>query len=157
GMIAGPCFGHYERGDRLGKMACDLCQRRGWNHLAGRTDFTFATLVPWTRPLGEGIDPARRAFQKAKDHGDPVFTAVASRALSSILLAVGHPLDQVEREVEAGLAYVRRFGFFLDRLSAPLALVRTLRGRTAKFGSLDDGPFKEFTFEQRATCQPTYA
>jgi PAS domain S-box-containing protein len=154
GMIAGPRFGHYERGDRLGKMACDLCERHGWNFLAGRTDFTFATLVPWTRPLADGIDPARRAFQKAKDHGDPAFAAVAARALSSILLAVGHPLDQVEREVEHGLAYVRRFGFFLDRLSAPLALVRTLRGRTAKFGALDDGAFTERSFEERMTGEP---
>ncbi|HWV95149.1 MAG TPA: GAF domain-containing protein, partial [Vicinamibacterales bacterium] len=154
GMIAGPRFGHYERGDRLGKMACDLCERRGWNFLAGRTDFTFATLVPWTRPLKDGIDPARRAFQMAKDHGDPAFAAVASRALSSILLAVGHPLDQVEREVEHGLAYVRHFGFFMDRLSAPRALVRTLRGRTATFGSLDDGAFTERSFEERMTGEP---
>src|SRR5262249_9337658 len=50
---------------------------------------------------------------------------------------------------------VRRLGFFLDRISAPLALVRMLRGRTAKFGSLDDGCFTERLFEERAAGQPT--
>src|SRR6185436_20141968 len=49
------------------------------------------------------------------------------------------------------------FGFFLDRLSAPLALVRTLRGRTATFGSLDDGAFTERSFEERMTGEPDRA
>ena len=49
------------------------------------------------------------------------------------------------------------FGFFLDRISAPLGLIRTLRGRTTKFGSLDDGQFTEGAFEQRLTGHPTYA
>src|SRR5262249_27068863 len=49
--------------------------------------------------------------------------------------------------------FVQGFGFFLDRISAPLALIRMLRGRTAKFGSLDDGRFVERSFEERATGQ----
>src|SRR5262249_36471254 len=83
------------------------------------------------------------------------FVAIASRGLNSSLLAAGHPLDQVEREAEHGLEFVQRFGFFLDRISAPLALVRTLRGRTTKFGSLDDGRFTERSFEERTTGHST--
>src|SRR5262245_15958554 len=93
----------------------------------------------------------------AQEHGDPAFASFALRALSSILLAMGHPLDQLEREAEHGLEFVRRFGFFLDRTSAALALVRTLRGTTAKFGSLDDGRFTERAFEERITGQPSGA
>src|SRR5262249_9004444 len=74
-----------------------------------------------------------------------------------ILLALGHPLDQVEREAEHGLEFVQRFGFFLDRISAPLALVRMLSGRTTKFGSLDDGRFTERSFEERTTGQRAVA
>jgi len=154
GMIAGPRFGHYQEGYRFGKMACDLLERRGLNHLGGQTYFGFAALVPWTRPLEEAIDPARRAFQMAKEHGHPAFAALACRALNSILLALGHPLDQVECEAEHGLEFVQQFGFFLDRISAPLALVRTLRGLTTNFGSLDDGRFIERSFEERMTGQP---
>jgi PAS domain S-box-containing protein len=157
GMIAGPRFGHYQEGYRFGKMACDLLERRGLNHRGGRTYFGFAALVPWTRPLEEAIDPARRAFQMAKEHGDPAFAALACRALNSILLALGHPLDQVESEAEHGLEFVQQFGFFLDRISAPLALVRTLRGLTTNFGSLDDGRFIERTFEERMTGQSARA
>jgi len=157
GMIASARFGQYDRSYRLAKMACDLLERPGWNHFGGRACFIFAVVVPWTRPLTEAIGPARRAFQMAKEHGDPAFAAIASRGLNSIFLAAGHPLDQVEHEAERGLELVQRFGFFLDRISAPLALVRMLRGRTTKFGCLDDGRFTEHSFEERTTGQPAVA
>ena len=156
-MIASARFGHYNEGYRFGKMGCDLLERRGLYQFGGRTYFLFAGLIPWTRPFEEGIDPARRAFQMAKQHGDPAFAAHACRTLTSLLLALGHPLDRVESEAEHGLEFVRQFGFFLDRISAPLALVRTLRGRTTKFGSLDNGRFTERSFEERATGQPAHA
>ena len=157
GLIAGARFGHHDEGYRLGTMACRLLERRGWRHFGGRTYFLFTLVVPWTRPFEEGIDPARRAVQMAKEHGDPAFAAFPLRALTSILFALGHPLDQLEREAEEALEFVQPFGHFLDRISAPLALVRTLRGRVSKFGSLDNGQFTERAFEQRLTGHPTYA
>ncbi len=157
GMIASARFGQYDQGYRLGSMGCDLLERRGWNHYGGRTYNLFAILIPWTRPLAEGIVPERRSFQLAKEHGDPTFAAFALRDLSFILLALGHPLDQLQREIEDGLEFVRRFGSFLDRVSAPLAFVRMLRGTTAKFGSLDDGEFTERAFEERADGHPARA
>src|SRR5262245_17452252 len=157
GLLAGARFGRYDEGYRFGKMGCDLLERRGLNPFGGRTYYLFANLIPWTRPFGEGIDPARRAFQMAKEHGDPAFAAHACRALTSIHLASGHPLDRVERDADHRMEFVRQFGLFLDRISALLALVRTLRGRTTKFGSLDDGRFTERSFEERITGQPSHA
>src|SRR5262249_44303593 len=154
-MIAGARFGHYAEGYRFGKMACDLLERRGLTHFGARAYVGFALVIPWTRPLREGIDPSRRAFQMAKDHGDPTYASLAARGLSTILLALGHPLDQFEREAQDALEFVQRYGFFLDRLSAPIALTRTLRGKTTKFGSLDDGGFTERSFEERITGQPS--
>src|SRR5262249_38570098 len=58
---------------------------------------------------------------------------------------------------EDALEFVQRYGFFLDRLSAPIALARTLRGKTTKFGSLDDRGFTERAFEERITGQPARA
>ncbi|WP_426414158.1 AAA family ATPase [Bradyrhizobium ganzhouense] len=153
-MIAGPRFGHYDEAYRFGRVACDLLERRGLTYFGARTYTAFAIVVPWTRPLREGIEPSRRAFQMAKENGDPAYAAFASRGLSSILLALGHPLDQFEREGQDALEFVQRYGFFLDRLSAPIGLARTLRGRTTKFGALDNGEFTERSFEERCTGQP---
>jgi PAS domain S-box-containing protein len=158
GWIASARFGHHEEGYRFVRMACDLVERHGWEHSGGQTFFTLAILVPWTRPIGEGINPARRAAEMAKKHGDPAFVVIPLRALNSILLASGHPLHQVEREAEEVLEFVRPFGHFLaDRISAPLGFVRTLRGKTSKFGTLDDGTFTEHSFEQRITGHPARA
>jgi PAS domain S-box-containing protein len=159
GLIAGYRFGDYDAGYRLGKMAYDLTERRGLKRLGGKTGVVFALVVPWTRPVREAIDPVRRAFQMANEQGDATFAAYACRSLSSSLLASGDPLDQIEREAERGLEFARtvRFGFVVDMISAPLALVRTLRGQTVKFGSLNDGQFIERSFEERLTGHPAHA
>jgi predicted ATPase len=159
GLLAGDRFGDYDAGYRLAKMACDLTERRGLKRFGGKTYSVFALVVPWTRPVRERINPARRAFQMANEQGDPTFAAYACWNLTSGLLAAGDPLDQVEREAEQGLEFARtlRFGFVADMISAPLALVRTLRGETAKFGLLDDGRFTERSFEERMTGHPTLA
>lgn len=96
-----------------------------------------------------------RAFQMAKEYGQPTFAANAGRGLISMLLAVGQPLNQLEREAERVLEFVRPFGFFLDRISPPLALVRTLQGKAARFGSLDDGQFRERAYEEPRTAAST--
>jgi PAS domain S-box-containing protein len=140
-------------------MACDVTERRGLKRLGGKTYLVFALVVPRTRPLQESIDPARRAFQIANEQGDPSFAAYACRVLSSNLLVSGDPLDQVAREAVHGLEFARtvRFGFVADMISAPLALIRTLRGETPKFGSLEVGPFTECAFEARLTGHPALA
>jgi PAS domain S-box-containing protein len=157
GLIAGARFGHHEEGYRLAKMACHLIERRGLKHYGAKTYFNFAVLVPWTRPLKDAIDPVRRALQMATEQGQPASAAHDCRVLISLLLALGHPLDQVERQAEDALEFILPFGSFLDRISAPLALVRSLRGKNTKFGSLDDGQFMESSFEQRITGHPNFA
>src|SRR5258705_1997559 len=159
GLRAGDRFGDYDAGYRFAKMACDLTERRGLKRFGGKTYLVFALVVPWTRPVREGIDPARRALQLANEQSDPTFAAYACRTLISTLLASGDPLDHVEREAEHGFEFARtvRFEFAVDMISAPLALVRTLRGETAKFGSLDHSAFTERSFEERLTGQPALA
>jgi PAS domain S-box-containing protein len=159
GLLASCRLGHFDAGYRLGKMACDLIGHRGLTRFGEDTYVIFAVLVPWTRPLREGIDPARRAFQMANEQGDPLRAAHACRQISSLLLASGDPLEQVERELEHGLEFARtrRNGIAADVISAPLALVRMLRGETAKFGALEVGPFTETSFEARLTGRPALA
>ncbi len=158
-LIAGDRFGHYDAGYRLGKVACDLAEHRGLTRLGGKAYLLFALVVPWTRPLREGIDQARRAFQMANEQGDPTFAAYACRTFSSDLFASGDPLDRVERESAQGLEFVRtvRFGLAADMIVPAHTLVRMLRGETAKFGSLDDGSFTERSFEARLSGHPAQA
>src|SRR5262249_42066718 len=133
-------------------------ERHRWNQLGQLTYFGFASVLPRTRPFRDAIDPARRAIETAKEHGDLAFASAVCRSLIFILLAVGHPLDEVQQEIERTLELGRRVGPHLEStIVSHLALVRTLRGKTTKFGCLDDELFTEHAFEQNLTGQPYQA
>ncbi|HET6315596.1 MAG TPA: ATP-binding protein, partial [Chloroflexota bacterium] len=66
---------------------------------------------------------------------------------------------ETQREAENGLAFMQkmRFGFVIDVISAQLGLIRTLRGLTRQFGSLDDEQFDELRIERRFADNPDWA
>ena len=76
----------------------------------------------WTRHVREGRDLLRRAFETANQIGDLTFAAYYYTHLNTYLLAAGDPLDNVQVEVEHGLAFARnmRFGFAIDPSPASL-------------------------------------
>ena len=69
-----------------------------------------------------------------------MFASYSCNCLVTLLLAVGDPLAMVQREAEAGLAFVQKasFGRVIDFLTTQLQLIRSLRGMTRKLGSFDD-------------------
>src|SRR5258708_6027482 len=75
------------------------------------------------------------------------------------LLASGEQLSDVQREAEESLAFVRkvRFGLVIDIVTTQLALIRTLRGLTPKFGCLDDGDMDEPRMEHHLSSNPVLA
>ena len=50
-----------------------------------------------------------------------------------------------------------RFGLVIDIITAQLALIRTLRGLTLKFGCFDDGQFNELLTEDHLSSNPVLA
>ena len=160
GLIGGYRFGDYEAGYRLGKIACDLTAvSRELKRLGGKAYLVFAMLVPWTRPVREVIDSARRAFQMATEQGDATYAAYACHFVSYDLLASGAPLDHVVHEAELGLEFSRRvqYGLIVDIICITLAFVRMLRGETAKFGSLDHDQTTERSIEEQLSGHPALA
>src|SRR5262249_50251485 len=71
--------------------------------------------------------------------------------LNANALAAGDPLVDVEAEAERGLAYAlqTRFGLMIDTIRVQLALIRTMRGQTRRFGRLDDDQCDERESEER--------
>jgi hypothetical protein len=66
------------------------------------------------------------------------------------------PLAEVQRVAEEGLEFARtaRFGLVIDIITAQLGLIRTLAGKTPKFGSFDDGQLDEIHFEHHLENDP---
>ncbi len=160
GRLAGPEFGDYQAGLRFGRLGYELVEQRGLKRFQARTYLNFGYLLMfWTRHVREGRDLLRRAFETANQIGDLTFAAYYYTHLNTYLLAAGDPLDNVQVEVEHGLAFARnmRFGFAIDSIAGQLGLVRTLRGLTPIFGCFDDGEFDELLLESRFSGNPDLA
>jgi PAS domain S-box-containing protein len=160
GAVAGGYFGDYHAGFRFGQLGYDLVEKRGLKRFQARTYNNFGVQVlPWAKHLKAGRDLLRRAFEAANQMGDLTFAAFACTNLNTNLLAAGDPLAEVQAEVERSLAFAQkiRFGYAIDLVSIQLGLVRTLRGLTAKFGSLDDQHFDERRLERHLSGSPELA
>jgi PAS domain S-box-containing protein len=160
GVIAGPHFDNYKAGFRFGRLGYELVEKRGLRRFQARTYVSFGNLVmPWTKHVKTARDLLRRAFEAANKIGDLTFAAYSRMDLNTNLLAAGDPLSEVQREAEHGLefAHKTRFGLVIDRITAQLGLIRTLRSLTQKFGSFDDGQFDELRFEGHLSGNPALA
>jgi PAS domain S-box-containing protein len=159
-MIAGPYFGNYNKTVfGFGQLGYDLVEKRGLKRFRARTYAVFGNVIlPWTRHVRAGRDPIRRAFDAANEIADLTFAAVSRSYLISNLLASGDPLAEVQLEAENGLAFQRkgRYGVAVDITMTQLALIRTLRGLTPKFGCLDDGQTDELRMEHHLSGSPLY-
>ena len=159
-IIAGPRFGNYQGGFRFGRLGYELVQQRGLKRYEARTYMSFGNLViPWARHARSGRDLIHRAFEAANRIGDLTFAAYCRDSLNSNSLTVGDPLAEVQSQAEEGLGFAKklRFGFVIDLISVQVALMRTLRGLTPIFGSLNHEEFDEAQYERHLTTNPVLA
>jgi predicted ATPase/signal transduction histidine kinase len=151
GMIAGLGFGEYERAYRVGQLAYELVERRGLRRFQAGAYLNVGNMVmPWTRHIRTCCELIGHAFEAAHRSGDLVYAGICAGLRIVNLCSIGDALGDIQREAESALAVARRlqFGPTLEHISVALAIVRMLRGATATFGSLDDGPFNEQCVER---------
>ncbi len=148
--IAGRNFGDYRAGFRFGQLGYELVERRGLKRFEASTFHCFAMFaVPWMKHVRACRDLLRRAFEAACRNGDLMYAAYTCNNLNSDLFFAGEPLPEVQAEAEHGLTFAKkaRFGLVVHDITAQLALFRTLRGLTPKFGCLDDVQANEVRIE----------
>jgi PAS domain S-box-containing protein len=160
GVLAGSQFGNYETGFKFGKLGYDLVEKHGLHRYQARVYLRFGNqIMPWRQHIKAGREFLRRAFDTATRIGDLTFALYSCNNLNTNLLAAGDPLAEVQRESEDGLEFAKKaqFNRVIDLITPQLALVRTLRGLTAEFGSFDDGDFDELQFESHLSRDPLFA
>ena len=156
-MLAGPQFNNYKDGYRFGQLGFDLVEKRGLTRYQARTYITFANgVVPWAKHVATERDLLRRAFDLAYRAGDLTFAAYRGEQLVANYLVAGDSLVDVQTEAENGLAFGKRvgFGYVIQVCGSELGLVRTLRGLTAKFGSLSHDEYDELDAERQLAGNP---
>ena len=160
GKIAGPQFGDYEAGFRLGQLGYELVEKRGLKRFQARTYLWFAQfVVPWTKHVHASRGLIRRAFKTATMTGDSTVAMYTFDNLNTNLLTAGDSLVEAQRQAEHGLevAEKARFGHMIDIIKTQLGLIRTLRGLTYQFGSFDDGEISESSLEEHFVANPAAA
>ncbi len=154
GMLAGSHFGDYEAGYRFARLGYELVEQRGLKRFQAPTYLPLGDRVmPWTKPLRACRDLLHRAFDAATKVGPFTFVVFSGDGITANLLAAGDPLLDTERQAERGLEIANReqFGLVCDLNAPQLALIRTLRGLTPKFGCLDHKEFDELRFERHVS------
>jgi PAS domain S-box-containing protein len=141
GAISGPHFSNYKAGFRFGRLGYELVEKGGLQRFQARTYMWYGQFVmPWTNHLRASREFTQRASDAAYKVGDLFAVAVTFEHLTANSLATGDPLVEAQRVAENGLEFAgrARFAYFIDVIGPQLALIRTLRGLTKKFGSFDD-------------------
>ena len=160
GAVLGGLFGDYKAGFRFGQLGFNLVEKLGLDRFKANVYLFFAHhILPWTKPIRMSRSLLRRALDAAQQAGDPIYGAFIRTHLVTHLFASGDPLDEVQKEAEAGLDFARRarFGLVVDRIMGQLQLIRMLRSLTPTFGRFDDAGFAEERFEQHLEADPRLA
>ena len=158
--VAGHSFGDYKNAFRFGQLGYELVEKRGLKRFQAATStvFTIGTM-PWMKHLVACRSVLRQAFEVANKIGDLTWAAYNRLALNTLLIAAGYPLVEVQSETESGLNFAQKakFGLVADMTTMQLGHIRTLRGTTKTFGSLDHAEFDEIGFERNLDGYPAAA
>jgi len=157
GRVAIQRFGDYKTAFRFGQVGYELVEGRGLKRFQAAAYTGLAAMIaPWMKHVRSSADLARRAHDAANRSGDLTYANYANIALAWALLFAGDPLSDVQRETELGLAFAQKTGFSgdVDIILPQLALIRTLRGLTPKFGCLDSEGIEELSFERHLAESP---
>ncbi|MES0177962.1 AAA family ATPase [Mesorhizobium sp. M0025] len=152
GSVPSPYPDQAQAGYRVGKIALELVEKRGFHRSRGITHYGFTLFIAhWIQPLATCQELFQRAFESARAVGDLTIASFARVDLVTNLLATGHPLEEVEDEANSALAFVQSVGFgqIGDVIVAQIRLIRALRGQTNDLNSFEDDEFRERSFEQR--------
>ena len=157
GWFVGPRFGDYEAAFRFGKLGLDLVEKRGLERFRTRVYQCFGYFIsPWSRHLRDSFELLQRSFSTAREAGDLKYAVYSCDRLITILLAVGDPLAEVQREAERGLEFARKakFAYIVDIITGQLRFIRALSGLTASLSSFTDPEFDEISFERNLKTNP---
>jgi PAS domain S-box-containing protein len=152
GMHAGARFGDYQAAYRFGRLGYDLIERRGLKRFQARTCMHFGNVIlPMAEHVRAGRELLHSAFDDANKVGDLIYAAYYGVHATTNRFFAGDSLAEAQRGAEDGLAFAHnaQFGSAIDIISSQLGLIRTLRGLTAGFGSLNHDQFDETRIESR--------
>jgi predicted ATPase/signal transduction histidine kinase len=157
GWFVGPRFGDYQAAFRFGKLGLDLVEKHGLERFRARVTQCFGYFIsPWSRHLRYSVELLRRSVATAQQAGDLKYAVYGCDRLTTVLLAAGEPLADIQHQAENAIEFARRakFGYVVDIIVGQLRFIRALRGLTPSLASFNDAEFNEALFEERMEANP---
>jgi predicted ATPase/signal transduction histidine kinase len=153
GLILGSVFHRYADGYRFGKLAIDLIEKHKSVAYKSKAYFTIARVVIWTRSVAVALDLIEAAFRAALEAGDLTYACYCCAYIVTHPLLRGDRLDDVWRESEKCLHFVRKAKFrdYEERIVSQQQFIQCMRGETSTFSTFSDTNFDEASFEAQLT------
>jgi len=153
GLILGLNFHRYQEGYRFARLACDVVEKHNFISYQARIYQMMGVVAFWTQPIALVIDFIRASFRVAAETGDLTYACYCMDQSVTTLLLRGASLDEVWRESEKSLDFVRkaRFRDVADLIVSQQRFIATMQGRTANFSTFNDAEFNEAIFEAQLT------
>ena len=159
GIVLGPVFRRYLDAHRFANLACDLVDKHGFVAYRAKVYQAMGVVAVWTQPIAPSINFLRTAFRTATETGDQTYACFSMNQCITDFLLRNDPLDEVWRESEKSLDFVRkaRFHDVAAVIVGQQRFIATMQGRTATFSTFSDGQFDGLAFEAQlaGSCTPT--
>jgi PAS domain S-box-containing protein len=133
---------------RYGDLAFSLMRQIGGSQDYPMVQYHRALIGSWARPLREVLVLERQALQGYIELGDRITACVCAHRVLMDAIMVGEPLARLAAVAEDYLALARQTNFAhgIDTLMVRRQHIASLRGATARLGSLDGPDFNEADF-----------
>jgi PAS domain S-box-containing protein len=150
-IILGPAFNRYQEAYRFAKLARGLFDKYERNE--AKAFVCMEQISLWTEPITTAVDFIRLAFRTCINNHDLTYACFCCNHLVTDLLLQGVDLEEVWRESQKGLEFVRRVRSrdTADVIVSQQRFILNMRGQTAAFSSFSDPEFDEEKFEAQLT------
>jgi PAS domain S-box-containing protein len=149
GFILGPAYNRYAEGYRFGQLSVSLVEKYEFAAYKAKVYMTMAWVAIWTQPIRTALEFIRAAFSAAVEIGDVTYACYACDHTITDRLARGDYLEEVWRESEKCLDFVRKTKSrdYVDRITTQQQFIQNMQGRTNTFSTFSDSHFDEAAFE----------
>ncbi|NUQ75003.1 MAG: AAA family ATPase [Polyangiaceae bacterium] len=148
GLILAAVLNQFADAFAFGQLALDLNERLGNVDLSCKLNFLVGEYIHFFKPLRASLDYFARAYRDGMESGDFPYLSYVSRQILMTRLALGHDLDDVQKEVARSLTLMERTKDTLSSAAIQVGkqMVANLEGRTRSRASLSDDTFDENAF-----------
>jgi PAS domain S-box-containing protein len=154
--ILGPVFHRYGDGLSFGKLACSLIEKHGFDSYKAKVYFCMQRAMLWKEPIDSAIDFIRLAIAAGVETHDVLYACFSCGHLVTGLLLQGVRLEEVWRESQKALDFIRKVKFrdFSRIILSQQRFILAMRGEEAGVSPSADTRFDEVSFEAHLAAEP---